>query len=98
MNSHLTVFKLALVSFLPGVWVVPVPPATAQDETLTGWFSFIVADSWTETGQTSETTYIPTEVRPRAAKSAKTSGWAIRRLWHTASAVASTKEVPVQEP
>ena len=40
----------------------------------------------------------PPAGRPRAAKSAKTLCGAIRRLGHTASAVASTKEVPVQEP
>ncbi len=35
--------------------------AAAQDQTLTGWFSFIVADYPTEAGLTSETTYILTE-------------------------------------
>ena len=35
--------------------------ATAQDQTLTGWFSFIVADSPSDAGFTSETTYYLTE-------------------------------------
>ena len=36
-------------------------PAAAQDQTLTGWFSFIVADSPSDAGFTSETTYTLTE-------------------------------------
>ena len=53
--------KLSLILFLLGVWSVSAPPATAQDETLTGWFSFIVADYPTESGLASEITYALTE-------------------------------------
>ncbi len=38
-----------------------VSPAAAQDQTLTGWFTFIVADYPSDTGLTSETTYFLTE-------------------------------------
>ena len=58
MNCRLTVFKLALVFSLLGV---PAPLATAQDHTLTGWFTFIVADYPSDTGLTSEITYFLTE-------------------------------------
>ena len=61
MNCRLTVFKLALVFSLLGVWAVSAPSATAQDQTLTGWFSFIVADYPTESGLTAEITYTLTE-------------------------------------
>ena len=40
---------------------VPAPLATAQDDTLTGWFTFMVADYPSEDGLVSETTYILTE-------------------------------------
>ena len=53
--------KISLTLFLLGVWAVSAPPATAQDETLTGWFSFIVADYPTESGLASEITYTLTE-------------------------------------
>ena len=47
--------------FLLGAGIVFPPPATAQDQTLTGWFSFIVADYPSESGLASETTYTLTE-------------------------------------
>ena len=53
--------KIRLILFLLGTWAVPAPPATAQDETLTGWFSFTVADYPTESGLASEITYTLTE-------------------------------------
>ena len=53
--------KISLILFLLGVWAVSAPPATAQDETLTGWFTFIVADYPTESGLASEITYALTE-------------------------------------
>ncbi len=49
--------KISLILFLLGVWSVYSPPATAQDETLTGWFSFIVADYPSESDRDSEITY-----------------------------------------
>ena len=49
--------KISLILFLLGVWSVYSPPATAQDETLTGWFSFIVADYPSESSRDSEITY-----------------------------------------
>ena len=61
MNCCLTVLKLALVFFLLGVWAVGAPPVHAQQQTLTGWFTFIVADYPSDTGFTSETTYFLTE-------------------------------------
>ncbi len=61
MNRRRAIFKLSLVLFLLGVWVVSAPPAAAQDETLTGWFTFMVADYPTDTGLTAETTYFLTE-------------------------------------
>ena len=53
--------KIIIVLFLLGVWEVPAPLATAQDDTLTGWFTFIVADYPSEDGLVSETTYVLTE-------------------------------------
>ena len=53
--------KIRLILFLLGIWAVPAPPAAAQDETLTGWFSFTVADYPTESGLASEITYTLTE-------------------------------------
>ena len=53
--------KISLILFLLGVWAVSTPPAAAQDQTLTGWFSFIVADYPTESGLASEITYALTE-------------------------------------
>ena len=56
-----TNLKIIIVLSLLGVWAVPAPLATAQDDTLTGWFTFIVADYPSEDGLVSETTYILTE-------------------------------------
>ena len=47
--------------FLLGAWALFVQPATAQPQTLTGWFTFMVADYPTDAGFISETTYILTE-------------------------------------
>ena len=62
-TGHLSAsVKISLIIlFLLGVWSVCAPPATAQDETLTGWFTFIVADYPTESGLASEITYTLTE-------------------------------------
>ena len=49
------------VLFLLGAWAAFTPLAEAQQQTLTGWFTFIVADSPSESGLTSEITYILTE-------------------------------------
>ena len=56
-----TNIQISLILFLLGIWAVPAPLATAQDDTLTGWFTFIVADYPSEDGLVSETTYILTE-------------------------------------
>ncbi len=61
MNRCRHVFTLALVFSLLGVWAVSAPPATAQAATLTGWFSFTVADYPTESGLAAEITYTLTE-------------------------------------
>jgi len=61
MNCRLTVFKLTLVFSLLMLWAVPAPPAASQDQSLTGWFSFIVADYPSESGLASEITYTLTE-------------------------------------
>ena len=53
--------KISLVLFLLGSGVAFAPPAEAQPQTLTGWFSFTVADSLSESGLVSETTYSLTE-------------------------------------
>ena len=53
--------KRCVVLFLLGVWALSVQPAAAQPQTLSGWFTFIVADYPTEAGLTSETTYFLTE-------------------------------------
>ena len=58
-NRRPAVRKLSLVFSL--LWAVSAPPATAQDETLTGWFTFIVADYPPESGLASEITYTLTE-------------------------------------
>ena len=61
-SHHLTAnVKILIVLFLLGTWALSAPPATAQDETLTGWFSFMVADYPSEAGLVSETTYFLTE-------------------------------------
>ena len=56
-----TNIQISLILFLLGIWAVPAPLATAQDDTLTGWFTFIVADYPSEDGLVSETTYLLTE-------------------------------------
>ena len=61
MNSTRTALKIHLVLFLLGVWSILAPPVHAQPQTLTGWFSFTVADYPTESGLVSETTYSLTE-------------------------------------
>ena len=61
MNHRLAAFKLALVFFLLGMWAIQTPLVMAQDATLTGWFSFSVADYPTESGLASEITYTLTE-------------------------------------
>jgi len=61
VNRLRAVFKLSLVFSLLGIWQVPAPPTIAQSQTLTGWFTFMVADYPTDTGLTSETTYFLTE-------------------------------------
>ena len=61
MNRRLVAFKLALVFFLLGMWAIQTPLVMAQAETLTGWFSFTVADYPTESGLASEITYTLTE-------------------------------------
>ncbi len=53
--------KLSLILLLLGVWAVSAPPATAQDETLTGWFTFIVANYPPESGLAPQITYTLTE-------------------------------------
>ena len=61
MNSTRTALKIHLVLFLLGVWPILAPPVHAQPQTLTGWFSFTVADYPTESGLASEITYTLTE-------------------------------------
>ena len=59
MRHHLsTSLKILIVLFLLGVFP---PPVHAQQQTLTGWFTFIVADYPSEDGLASETTYVLTE-------------------------------------
>ena len=53
--------KRWVVPCLLGAWVAAAQPATAQPQTLVGWFTFIVADYPSEAGLTSETTYFMTE-------------------------------------
>ena len=53
--------KRGVALSLLGAWAVFTPLAAAQQATLTGWFTFIVADSPSEAGFTSEITYILTE-------------------------------------
>ena len=53
--------KSGVVLFLLGAWAVCTPLAEAQQATLTGWFTFIVADYPSEAGLVSETTYFLTE-------------------------------------
>ncbi len=52
LNSGVILFLLGALS---------AQPATAQPQTLTGWFSFIAADYPTESGHASEITYTLTE-------------------------------------
>ena len=61
MNRRRAVCRLALVFFLLLLWAVPAPPAASQDQSLTGWFSFTVADYPTESGLAAEITYTLTE-------------------------------------
>ncbi len=61
MNRRRAVFTLALVFFLLGVWAIRTPLVMAQAATLTGWFSFTVADYPSESGLTAEITYTLTE-------------------------------------
>jgi len=49
------------ILFLLVAWALFAQPAAAQTQTLTGWFTFTVADYPTEAGFISETTYILTE-------------------------------------
>ena len=58
---NLSTLKLSLVLFLLGAQAVFAPPAPAQTQTLTGWFTFMVADYPSEAGLVSETTYFLTE-------------------------------------
>ena len=53
--------KTYLVLSLLGAWAVFAPPVHAQQQTLTGWFSIMVADYPTESGLASEITYALTE-------------------------------------
>ena len=53
--------KSRAVLFLLSAGAVFTPLAEAQQATLSGWFTFIVADSLSEAGLTSETTYFLTE-------------------------------------
>ena len=61
MKRRLAVLKRSLVFSLLGALAVFTPPVHAQDQTLTGWFTFIVADYPSDSGLTSETTYFLTE-------------------------------------
>ena len=47
--------------FLLGAWALSAQPAVAQPQTLTGWFTFMVADYPTESGLAAEITYALTE-------------------------------------
>ncbi len=53
--------KRCVVVFLLGALVLSAQPATAQPQTLVGWFTVTVADELTESGLVSETTYALTE-------------------------------------
>ena len=53
--------KLSLVFSLLGALAVFAPPVHAQQQALTGWFTFIVADYPSASGLVSETTYFLTE-------------------------------------
>ena len=57
MGSLSASIKISLILFLLGVWSVCAPPATAQDETLTGWFNITIADYPPESSLASEITY-----------------------------------------
>ena len=56
-SSQSVNLKISLILFLLGVWAVPASPATAQDETLTGWFNMTIADYPPESDRGSEITY-----------------------------------------
>ena len=53
--------KICLVFSLLGALAVFAPPVHAQQQALTGWFTFIVADYPSASGLVSETTYFLTE-------------------------------------
>ena len=57
----LGISKICGVLFLLGAWTLSAQPAAAQQQTLTGWFSMIIADYPSESGLTSDITYILTE-------------------------------------
>ena len=57
MDSTRTAFRISLVLFLLSAWAVLAPPAKAQHQTLTGWFSITVADYPPDSGLASEITY-----------------------------------------
>ena len=61
MNSTGAALKISLVLFLLGACAVSAQPAHAQQQTLTGWFTFIIADYPPESGLVSEITYVLTE-------------------------------------
>ena len=61
MNRRRAVSKPALVFFLLGVWAIRTPLVMAQAATLTGWFSFTVADYPSESGLAAEIIYTLTE-------------------------------------
>ena len=61
MNRRRAVCKPALVFFLLGVWAIQTPLVMAQAATLTGWFSFTVADYPIESGLAADIIYTLTE-------------------------------------
>ena len=62
MRNHLsTSLKILTVLFLLGVGLLFTPSTAAQSQTLTGWFTFMVADYHTESGLAAETIYTLTE-------------------------------------
>ena len=66
MGSRLAVLQRALVlSLLGGIFA---QPATAQDQTLNGWFSITVADDPSDSGRAAEITYRLTDDNGRHAE------------------------------
>ena len=57
----LGISKICGVLFLLGAWTLSAQPAAAQQQILIGWFSMIIADYPSESGLTSDITYILTE-------------------------------------